>query len=267
MGIIIHCENPHLFHEFGMFDHMKILGLDIGGTGIKGAVVNTKKGELITDRLRIPTPNPPTPNNIIETVIELVNEFDWKGPIGCGFPAAVRHEIVMTASNIDKSWIGMNASKVIEKATGCPTHLINDVDAAGMAEMKFGAGRNQKGTTIMVAAGTGIGTALFIDKHLVPNTEMGFIMVNGMAGEHYAANSVRVAEELSMKKWTKRLNEYLQRLESLFWPDLFIMGGGISKDFEKYEKHFKLDTKIVPAESRNHAGIIGAALAAKEMFK
>jgi len=254
--------------EFGMFDpYMKILGIDIGGSGIKGAIVNTKKGKLITERHRIPTPDPATPEAVINTVIELVKEFNWKGPIGCGFPAAVRHEIVVTASNIDESWIGMNASEAIEKATGCKTHLVNDVDAAGMAEMKFGAGRKQKGTTIMAAAGTGIGTALFIDKKLVPNTELGFVWVNGMAGEHYAANSVRKSENLSYEEWASRLNEYFQRLEYLFWPDLFILGGGISKDFEKYEKYFDLNTPLVPAESRNYAGIIGAALAAKKELK
>lgn len=243
---------------------MKVLGIDIGGTGIKGAVVDTKQGKLITERYRIPTPHPATPEAIIDTVVQLIREFDWKGPIGCGFPAAVRHEIVKTASNIDKTWIGVNAAKQIKKATKCPTHLINDVDAAGMAEMKFGAGKNEKGTTLMIAAGTGIGSALFIDKQLVPNTELGFIQLHGMPGEHYASNSVRKSENLDLEEWAKRFNEYLQRLEALFWPDLFILGGGISKQFESYEQYFDLDTKIVPAESRNHAGIIGAALAAKK---
>lgn len=248
---------------------MKVLGIDIGGTGIKGGIVDTKRGVLITDRVRIPTPDPATPTAMIETVIQLVKEFDYKGPIGCGFPAAVRHEIVKTASNIDKSWIGMNAAEQIRKATKCPTHLLNDVDAAGMAEMKFGAGVKQKkdDTTLMVAAGTGIGTALFIGKKLVPNTELGFVQLHGMAGEHYAANSVRKAEDLSMEQWAKRFNEYLMRLEQLFWPDLFIMGGGISKQFESYEQFFTLDTKIVPAATRNHAGIIGAALSAKALIK
>ncbi|HCX22309.1 MAG: polyphosphate glucokinase [Flammeovirgaceae bacterium] len=247
---------------------MKVLGIDIGGTGIKGAIVDTKRGKLVTDRVRIPTPDPATPQAVIDTVIKLVKEFDYKGPIGCGFPAAVRHEIVKTASNIDKSWLGMNAAAQIRKATKCPTHLINDVDAAGIAEMKFGAGKKQKrsDTTLVVAAGTGIGTALFIGKNLVPNTELGFVQVKGMPGEHYAANSVRESEELSMKDWATRFNEYLVRLESLFWPDLFIMGGGISKKFEEYEKYFTLDTKIVPAKSRNHAGIIGAALSAKDLI-
>lgn len=248
---------------------MKVLGIDIGGTGIKGAIVDTKKGILITERVRIPTPDPATPQAVIDTVIELVREFDYKGPIGCGFPAAVRQEIVKTASNIDKSWIGMNAAEQIRKATKCPTHLLNDVDAAGLAEMKFGAGVLQKknDTTMMVAAGTGIGTALFIGKKLVPNTELGFIQVKNMPGEHYAANSVRKAEDLSLEEWAGRFNEYLIKLESLFWPDLFIMGGGISKKFEEFENFLTLDTKIVAASTRNHAGIIGAALAAKNLLK
>lgn len=245
---------------------MELLGIDIGGSGIKGALVDTRKGELVTERYRIPTPQPATPEAVIRTVAEIVSEFKWKGAIGCGFPAAVRHGIVKTASNIDKSWIGMHAAEEITRVTGCPTHLVNDVDAAGMAEMEFGAGRNQEGLTIMVAAGTGIGTALFMNKILVPNTELGFVQVHGMPGEHYAANSVRENEDLSWKEWAIRFNAYLQRLESLFWPDLFIMGGGVSRYFEMYQQYFTLDTQIVPAESRNHAGIIGAALAARSVI-
>lgn len=241
---------------------MEILGIDIGGTGIKGAIVDTRNGELVTERFRIKTPQPATPDAVITTIQQLVTHFKWKGVIGCGFPAAVRHEIVKTASNIDKSWIGMNAAEYIQEATGCRTHLVNDVDAAGIAEMEFGAGRDATGVTMMVAAGTGIGTGLFIDKKLVPNTELGFIQIKGMPGEHYAANSVREGEALSWKEWGTRFNEYLMRLESLFWPDLFIMGGGVSKHFDNYKKYFTLDTQIVPAQTRNHAGIIGAALAA-----
>ncbi|MFY0606733.1 MAG: ROK family protein [Cyclobacteriaceae bacterium] len=243
---------------------MEILGLDIGGTGIKGAIVDTQRGTLITERHRIPTPDPATPEAVVATVKELVDFFNWKGLIGSGFPAAIRNEIVMTASNIDKTWIGMNAAEAISKATGCKIHLLNDVDAAGTAEMMFGAGKGQKGVTIVAAAGTGIGTALFINGHLIPNTELGFVMVNGMPGEHYAANSVRKNEELSWEEWGSRLNEYFQRLESLFYPDLFILGGGVSKHFDKYAQYFELKTKILPAESKNEAGIIGAAISAEE---
>ncbi|WP_258104570.1 polyphosphate--glucose phosphotransferase [Marinoscillum sp. MHG1-6] len=243
---------------------MEILGIDIGGTGIKGAIVDSKKGKLLTDRLRMPTPAPATPELMLDTVRELVKEFGWKGPIGSGFPAVVQHEIVRTASNIDKSWIGVNAAKEIEKLTGCPTHLVNDVDAAGMAEMKFGAGKKEKGVAIIIAAGTGIGSALFINRKLVPNTELGFVYVNQMPGEHYAANSVRENEGLSWEEWGGRFNEYLQRLEFLFWPDLLILGGGVSKRFDEYKQYFDLKTKLVPAKAKNNAGIIGAALAAKE---
>lgn len=243
---------------------MEILGIDIGGTGIKGAIVNTKKGKLITDRFRLETPSPATPKLMLNAVHELVKEFHWKGPIGCGFPAAVQHEIVRTASNIDKSWIGMNAAYEIEKLTGCSTHLVNDVDAAGTAEMRFGAGKKQKGVTIVLAAGTGIGSALFINKKLVPNTELGFVHINQMPGEYYAANSVREKEELSWQEWATRLNEFLKRLESLFYPDLFILGGGVSKRFSEYEQYFDLNTKLVPAKAKNNAGIIGAALAAED---
>ncbi|MBV6646095.1 MAG: ROK family protein [Cyclobacteriaceae bacterium] len=245
---------------------MKILGIDIGGTGIKGAIVDTKKGKLLTDRHRIPTPKPATPKAVINTIVDLVQEFNWKGPVGCGFPAAVKHEIVKTASNIDKAWIGLNASKQIEKATGCPTHLVNDVDAAGLAEMKFGAGKKAKGTTVVAAIGTGIGTALFTGKNLVPNTEFGHLLLRGQIAEKVASNAVRENEGLEWVEFGNRLNEYLQRIEDLLWPDLLILGGGVSKKFESYSEYLKLDTKVVPAENRNHAGIIGAALAAKQEF-
>jgi len=243
---------------------MKILGIDVGGSGIKGAIVDTEIGELTTERFRIPTPQPPTPEAMIQTICEIIKHFEWHGQIGVGFPAAVRNEIIKTASNIDKSWIGLNAAEKIKEATGCNTHLVNDVDAAGLAEIKFGAGKSAEGVTIMVAAGTGIGTGLFIGSQLVPNTELGFVWLNDMPGEHYAANSVREKEELSWEDWGNRFNEYLKRLESLFWPDLFIIGGGVSKHFDKYSACLTLDTKAVPAQSKNHAGIIGAALAAKQ---
>lgn len=246
---------------------MEILGIDIGGSGIKGAIVETSTGTLLTDRHRIATPQPATPKAIIDTVLEIIEHFDWTGPIGCGFPAAVRHDVVKTASNIDEKWIGTNAAKKIKEATGCETHLVNDVDAAGYAEMKYGAGKDQDGTVIVVAAGTGIGTALFSEGVLFPNTELGFIQLNNMPGEHYAANSVRENEDLSWKVWGKRFNEYLTRLEKLFWPDLFIIGGGVSKKFDKFSEFLELEAEVIPAETRNHAGIIGAALAAEHEGK
>lgn len=242
---------------------MEILGIDVGGTGIKGAIVNTISGELVTERLRIPTPQPATPSAVINTISQLVNEFTWHGPIGCGFPAAVRHEIVKTASNIDKSWIGINAASEIKKATKCEAHVVNDVDAAGYAEINFGAGQGEKGTVVVAAFGTGIGTAVFTEGVLLPNTEFGHLMLRGKIAEHYASNSSRENESLDWDTFGSRVNEYLNRLEFLIWPDLFIIGGGVSKKYEKYSHQFQLETAVKPAALRNHAGIIGAALAAK----
>lgn len=240
---------------------MEILGIDVGGSGIKGAIVDTEEGELITERYRIPTPKPATPNAVIETIEAIITNFDWNGPVGCGFPAAVKNEIVKTASNIDDSWIGINASARIEEKTGCPTHLVNDVDAAGIAEAEFGAGKDRFGTIFMAAFGTGIGTAVFHNQQLVPNTELGHIPMNDMIAEDYAANSIREKEELSWETWGGRVNEYLQLIESLLWPDLIIIGGGVSKNFNEFEAYINVESTVIPAESRNHAGIIGAALA------
>ncbi|MDZ7757538.1 polyphosphate--glucose phosphotransferase [Rhodohalobacter sp.] len=229
---------------------MEILGIDVGGSGIKGAIVDTVKGELITERYRIPTPKPATPDAVIETIEAIINNFDWHGPVGCGFPAAVKNEIVKTASNIDHSWIGINASARIEKKTGCPTHLVNDVDAAGIAEAEFGAGKDRYGTIFMAAFGTGIGTAVFHNQQLVPNTELGHIPLNGMVAEDYAANSIRENEGLCWKTWGRRVNEYLQLIESLLWPDLIIIGGGVSKKFNEFESYINVESTVVPAESR-----------------
>jgi polyphosphate glucokinase len=201
---------------------------------------------------------------MIKTIEEIINNFDWHGPVGCGFPAAVKHDIVKTASNIDDSWIGVNASAQIEKETGCPTLLLNDVDAAGYAEAEFGAGKDCSGTIYMAAFGTGIGTALFHNRQLVPNTELGHFPMHNMPAEKYAANSIREKQNLSWEEWGGRVNEYLQMVEFLFWPDIIIIGGGVSKEFSKFEPFLKLQTDVVPAQSRNHAGIIGAALAASE---
>ena len=240
---------------------MEILGIDVGGSGIKGGIVDTEKGELVTERYRIPTPQPPKPAPMIETIEAIITHFDWNGPVGCGFPAAVKNQIVKTASNIDNSWIGINASAQIEKKTGCPIHLVNDVDAAGFAEAEFGAGKDCYGTIFMAAFGTGIGSAVFHNRQLVPNTELGHIPLHGMEAEQYAANSIRENEGLSWEQWGGRVNEYLQLIEALFWPDLIIIGGGVSKDFHEFEPFIDVESKVMPAESRNHAGIIGAALA------
>lgn len=244
---------------------MKVLGIDIGGTGIKGGIVDTKRGEMITERFRLDTPQPATPADVIEAVATLVKHFNWHGPIGAGFPAAVKNEIVMTASNIDNSWIGLNAGKEIQLKTGCPIHLVNDVDAAGIAEMTFGAGKDNNGTVLVIAAGTGIGTALFTNGELVPNTELGHLPLHGESAENYAANSVRKDQNLTWEEWAGRFNEYLELIEFLLWPDLIIFGGGISKKWDEYAHLFKVKSKIVPAEMQNNAGIIGAALSATKV--
>lgn len=241
---------------------MEVLGIDIGGTGIKAALVDIETGELVSERFRVPTPQPATPEAVINTVADVIKHFSWEGFVGCGFPAAIKNETVMTASNIDKSWIGLNAGKKIGKKIGCKTHLINDVDAAGVAEMHYGAGKGAKGTTIIVAVGTGIGTALFTDEHILVNSELGHIELNGIAAEKYVSKAVRKKTDMSWEEYGKRLNKYFNKLEFYFWPNLFIMGGGASKNFHKYSNQFDFKTKMVTAEMQNNAGIIGAAYSA-----
>jgi polyphosphate glucokinase len=242
-----------------------LLGIDIGGSGVKGAPVNIKKGILAAERYRIPTPQPSTPDAVGDTVTEIAKHFGWKGPIGCTFPAVVKKGIVHTAANVDKSWIGTNGNKLLKKKTGCPVLLINDADAAGIAEMKYGAGHihRKKGVIFLLTLGTGIGSAVFVDGALMPNTEIGHIEMHGMDAEHYTSDLVRKKENLNWAQWATRLDEYLNLLEFLFSPDLFILGGGVSKKHKKYLHLLHTQAQIVPAQLLNEAGIVGAALAAK----
>lgn len=242
---------------------MEILGIDVGGSGIKGALVNIEQGELITERHRIPTPQPATPKAVAATVKELVEHFKWNGPIGCGFPAAVQQGVAKTAANIHKSWIGTDVQKSFEDATACPVRVINDADAAGLAEATYGAGREQEGLVLLLTLGTGIGSALIIDGNLVPNSELGHLLFKGGIAEHYTADSVRKKEDLSWKAWGKRLNEYLNYVHRMLYPDLIILGGGVSKKFDKYEEYLSVPTPVTPATLLNQAGIVGAALAAR----
>lgn len=242
---------------------MQILGVDIGGSGIKGAIVDTQTGELLTERHRIATPQPATPEAVADTLKALVDYFDWQGPIGCGFPATVVHGIAKTASNIDKSWINTNAAELFSTKTKCPCFVVNDADAAGMAEFSFGAGKDKKGVVVLITIGTGLGTAVFTNGQLLPNTELGHIMLEGMVAEHYTADSTRKNEDLSWSKWGKRFNQYLQRLEFLLSPDCFILGGGASKKMDKFIEQLETSADVIPAQSLNQAGIIGAALYAK----
>jgi polyphosphate glucokinase len=240
---------------------MVIMGIDVGGSGIKGVPVNTETGEFVGDRFRLATPEGAKPDDVADTITTLVEHFNWDGPIGVGFPAVVRNGIVYTAANIHESWIGTNIEKLLLNKTGCPAYVLNDADAAGMAEMKFGVGRKHpKGVVFMVTIGTGLGTALFVDGKLLPNTELGHIEIRGKDAETRATDAARQRKNMSWEEWGGKFNEYLDRLERLFWPDLFVLGGGTSKSFDKFQPYLHLQTEVIPAELLNQAGIVGAAL-------
>jgi len=244
---------------------MEILGIDIGGSGIKGAIVDIEKGEFVEDRLRIPTPQPAKPEPVAEVVAEISRHFEWTGPIGCTFPAVVKHGVTLTAANVDDEWIGTDAKSLIEQHTGNPVKVLNDGDAAGIAEMKFGAGKDRDGLVIILTLGTGIGSAFFMNGILIPNTEFGHLKIRGKDAENRASDRIRQEKGYSWEKWGKKLSEYFQYVEFLFTPDLFIVGGGVSKKYEKYFPHIYCNTEIVPAQLRNDAGIVGAAMAAKDL--
>jgi polyphosphate glucokinase len=241
---------------------MHVFGLDIGGSGIKGAPVDIATGTMLTERFRIPTPQPALPEAMIATAAAVVQHFNWTGPVGCGFPAVVKAGIVKTAANIAPEWIDFDLRVSLQQAIGAPTAVLNDADAAGLAEMRWGAGRGVDGVVLMVTLGTGIGTALFVKGQLVPNTELGHIEIRGKDAELRAADRVREQKELSWKEYAKRVGEYLNTIERLFWPDLIIIGGGVSKEADKFLPRLKLDTSVVPAQMQNNAGIVGAALTA-----
>ena len=243
-----------------------VLGIDIGGSGVKGAVVNAKKGDLTTDRKRVPTPQPATPDAVADAVEGLVRAAEWDGPVGCTVPARVRRGVVETASNIDPSWIGTDAVRLFRKRLGVPVVVLNDADAAGLAEMAFGAGKGEKGTTLVVTFGTGIGSALFTGKKLVPNTELGHVRFDERVAEAVAADSVRTREHLTWERWARRrVQPVLEMYEFLFAPDRIIVGGGVSKIDRWSQFGHYLDTKatLCRAELGNEAGIVGAALAAR----
>jgi polyphosphate glucokinase len=239
---------------------MQVLGIDIGGSGIKGALVNINTGELLAERIRIKTPKGAKPNPVTDVAAEIANTFNWKGPIGIGFPAPIKHGVAMMAANVSQKWVGINADELFSSVTGCPCKVGNDADVAGMAEMAFGAGKGQMGTVIMLTLGTGIGSAIYYNGHLLPNTEFGHLQMKGVDAEHRASDAARQRDGLSWKKYAKRLSAYLNEMEKLFWPDLFIIGGGVSKQHENFLPLLNLQTRIVPAQFQNEAGIVGAAL-------
>lgn len=245
---------------------MDILGIDIGGSGIKGAIVDTNTGELLTERIRIETPTPATPEAIAETVFEITSHFKWNKPVGVCFPSVVRNNVAYLASNIDDSWIGTNIATILEEKTGCPVRVVNDADAVGLAEIRFGGGRGMTGTLFLITVGTGLGTALIINDHLIPNTELGHLILkkHGNA-EKYASDATRKHEELKWKDWAGRFDIYLKHLEFLFSPDCFVIGGGISKKPERFIDYLTVETPVKMAELKNQAGIIGAALVGREL--
>ena len=242
---------------------MHILGIDVGGSGIKGAPVDTETGQLTAERIRIKTPKKAEPQPVAEVVAEIARSFDWQGPIGIGFPAPIKAGVALMAANVSEKWVGTNADELFTKVTGCSCTMINDADAAGLAEMKFGAGKGQPGTVIIITLGTGIGSAIFYQGKLLPNTEFGHMEMKGKDAEYRASDAARQRDDLSWKKYAKRLNKYLKAMEKLFWPDLFIVGGGISKEADQYLPLLTITARIVTAQLLNEAGIVGAALAAR----
>jgi polyphosphate glucokinase len=242
---------------------MNILGVDIGGSSIKAAPVDTQTGTFTGQRHSVPTPQPASPLSIASSLSEIQRHFNWTGWTGCGLPAAVQRGIVRTAANIDKSWIGIHAAEFLSQATASSLTVLNDADAAGLAEMRFGQGVNRTGTVFIVTVGTGLGTALFREGTLVPNTELGHLILNNQVAEKYASAAVKTRLELSFRDWAPRLDAYLHLLEELFWPDLFIIGGGICQEFGLITPFLTIDTETRPALMGNDAGIIGAALGAE----
>ncbi|MBB6373316.1 polyphosphate glucokinase [Pseudonocardia eucalypti] len=239
-------------------------GVDIGGSGIKGAPVDLHKGELAEERFRVPTPQPSTPEAVAEVVREVLDHFKWDGEFGCTFPAVIQHGIVRTAANVDDAWIGADGHKLLERVTGRRALLVNDADAAGVAEVRFGAAHKHRGVVLVCTIGTGIGSALVVHGKLVPNTELGHLELDGHDAESRAADSAREREELSWEAWAERLTRYFRHVEDLFWPDLIVLGGGVSKKADRWLPLVRTRTEIVPAKLRNSAGIVGAAVLAAE---
>ncbi len=244
-----------------------IFGIDVGGSGIKGAPVDIRTGRLVAERLRIPTPKGASPKAVAAVVASMLDHFGWQGPVGCGIPARVKQGVAHTAANISDAWIGTNAVQLFSNASGQPFAVLNDADAAALAEMHFGAGRGLKGVVLMLTLGTGIGSALFVENTLIPNTEFGHFWLQGRIAEHYASDRVRKEEDLNWKTWAARMQEYLSHLERLLDIDAIILGGGVSKPSRSQKFLHLLDTKaqLLTAELRNEAGIVGAACAASHL--
>ncbi len=247
---------------------MTLLGIDVGGSGTKGALVDSETGEMISERFRIPTPDSRTPEAMTDVIAEIVDHFDYKGKVGCGFPTIIKNGICKATGNLDPSWLGVNVEEILEKKTGLDFTVINDADAAGYATMNYGIGKGEKGLVVMITIGTGLGSGAFLDGRLIPNFELGQIPYKKYSKiELWAAGSAKDREELSYKKWGKRFNTFLEYVELIISPDLIILGGGASKDFDQFKSQIKIETKVMAAELQNHAGIIGAAVASQYKVK
>ncbi|MGY1916581.1 polyphosphate--glucose phosphotransferase [Blastococcus sp. SYSU DS0973] len=246
---------------------MQGFGVDIGGSGIKGCLVDLDEGRLVGERLRIETPQPSLPEPVYDVVAQIVDAFGWTGRVGVTFPGVMKSGVAHTAANVEKSWIGTDVDAGLSQRIPGSVETLNDADAAGIAEMRYGAGRDRRGVVLMLTFGTGIGSALFVDGQLVPNTEFGHIQVDGEDGERRASAAAREREELSYPEWAQRVDRYLDVLEAGLWPDLIIVGGGVSKKAHKWVPLLSTRTPVVPAELQNDAGIVGAALAAAEHFE
>jgi polyphosphate glucokinase len=242
---------------------MEVLGIDIGGSGIKGAPVDVTKAELTQERLRIPTPAPSTPGAVAEVVGQIAKHFAWKGLVGVTYPGVVVDGVTRSAANVDKEWIGTDARGLFAEATGLPVTVLNDADAAGLAEEKFGAGRDNTGVIVLLTFGTGIGSAVIHNGVLLPNTEFGHLEVGGKEAEHRAASSVKENKDWSYERWTKEVTKVLTAIENAIWPDLFIAGGGISRKADKWIPLLTNRTPVVAATLLNTAGIVGAAMASE----
>lgn len=239
-------------------------GIDIGGSGMKAAPVDLDAGDLAADRLKILTPQPAAPEPMADVVRQLVEHFEWTDQVGVAFPSILRNGVACSAANIDKSWIGTDIDALFTEASGCPVHVINDADAAGLAEVRYGAGKDKSGLVIVLTFGTGIGSGMFMDGVLVPNAELGHLEIDGHDAESQAAASARDREDLSWKDWAGRVEHFLRKVVFLFSPELIIVGGGASRKADKWLPHIDVDTDVVPATLTNEAGIVGAALVASD---
>ena len=247
---------------------MEILGIDIGGSGMKGAIVNTTTGKMVTERFRIPTPKGRKPKKMAKVLKEIVDHFNYEGPIGVGFPTIVKNGICKSTGNLDASWLDQNIEEVFHKETGLEVTVVNDADAAGYATINYGIGKGNKGLVVIITIGTGLGSGVFLNGQLIPNFELGQIPYKSYDKiELWAANSAKEREDLSYKKWGKRFNKFLSLVEIITSPDLIILGGGASKDFTKYSKYITTETPVIASKLQNHAGIIGAAAAALNTSK